>query len=101
MKLKAVPIKTMVIFEYAPEPLDFSIDRKAEPKPPVPCKFKIKEDGKEIVVVIGSVLDCRKEKKSGIESWIYQCQSIIHGIQKRYELKYIPARCEWLLHKKW
>lgn len=87
MKIVAKPIKTIVVFEYGD-------------KPPMPYKFKLKEEsGEETVVVVDKCISTYKSKVAGIESIIYECQSMIHGMEKRYELKYIIPKCAWQLYK--
>lgn len=87
MKIVAKPIKMIAVFEY-------------DDKPPRPYKFKMREESEEeITVVVDQVFDCSKEKKAGIESLVYKCQSIINGMDCRYELKYIIASCRWQLYK--
>ena len=86
MKIVARPIKTMVVFEY-------------EGKVPVPYKFKMQmDDGSEQLVHIDKRISSHKQKTAGIESIIYECQSAIDGIEKRYKLKYILADCRWQLY---
>ena len=86
MKIVARPIKTMVVFEY-------------EGKVPVPYKFKMQmDDGSEQLVHMDKRISSYKQKTAGIESIIYECQSVIDGIEKRYKLKYILADCRWQLY---
>lgn len=87
MKIVAMPIKTIVVFEY-------------DDRPPMPYKFKLRQDsGEEMIVVVDKVITTYKSKTAGIESIIYECQSIIGGIERRYELKYIIPKCMWQLYK--
>ena len=87
MKIVAKPIKVLVVFE----PKD---------KPPVPCKFKMETSEKELVTVtVDHLISTTKSKIVGEECYIYECQSVICGIEKRYQLKYIIPRCQWQLHK--
>lgn len=89
MKIVAIPIKAVVIFEYA----------NAE-KPPMPYKFKVREDsGEEITVVIDRFISIEKSRICGEECLIYKCQSLINGVEKRYELKYIISKYTWQLYK--
>lgn len=89
MKIVARPIKTMVVFEY---------DDKD--KYPQPYKFKMKDEkGDEILVVVDKCMYAYKSKVGGVESIIYECQSIIDDVEKRYELKYIIPKCTWQLYK--
>ena len=86
MKVVDKPIKTMVVFEYTG-------------KPPIPYKFKMKqEDGSEKLIKIDKRINSYSQKIAGIETIIYECQSVIDGIEKRYRLKYIVASCQWQLY---
>lgn len=89
MKIVAKPIKAVVVFEYA----------TAE-KAPMPYKFKVKEDsGEETTVIIDKFFSIEKTRICGEECLIYQCQSLINGVEKRYELKYIISKYTWQLYK--
>ena len=71
MKIVAKPIKTMVVFEY-------------EGKTPIPYKFKLQmDDGSEKIVRIDKRITSYRQKTAGIDTLIYECQSIIDGIEKR------------------
>ena len=86
MKIVAKPIKTMVVFEY-------------EGRMPIPYKFKLqRDDGSEQLIKIDKRIDSYRQKIAGIETVIYECQSVIDGIEKRYRLKYILADCRWQLY---
>lgn len=86
MKIVAKPIKTMVIFEY-------------EGNIPIPYKFKLQmDDGSEKIVRIDKRITSYRQKTAGIDTLIYECQSIIDGIEKRYKLKYILSECKWQLY---
>ena len=86
MKIVAKPIKTMVVFEY-------------EGKSPIPYKFKIQMgDGSEKTIHIDKRITSYKQRIAGIDTIIYECQSIIDGIEKRYKLKDILAQCKWQLY---
>ena len=86
MKIVAKPIKTMVVFEY-------------EGKTPIPYKFKLQmEEGSEKIVRIDKRITSYSQKIAGIDTVIYECQSIIDGIEKRYKLKYILSQCKWQLY---
>ena len=85
MKIVAKPIKTMVVFEY-------------EGRMPIPYKFKLqRDDGSEQLIKIDKRIDSYRQKIAGIETVIYECQSVIDGIEKRYKLKYILSDCRWQL----
>ena len=86
MKIVAKPIKTMVVFEY-------------EGKTPIPYKFKLqRDDGSEQLIKIDKRIDSYRQKIAGIETVIYECQSVIDGIEKSYKLKYILSDCKWQLY---
>ena len=86
MKIVAKPIKTMVVFEYEGRSL-------------VPYKFKIQlGDGSEKTIHIDKRITSYKQRIAGIDTIIYECQSIIDGIEKRYKLKYILSQCKWQLY---
>ena len=87
MKIVAKPVKTIVVFER-----DGSF--------PVPYKFKIEdEEGSVVAVKVKYIHSTYKSRIAGVESIFYECQSVICGAEKRYELKYIPARNQWQLYK--
>ena len=89
MKIVAKPIRVLAVFEY-----------QDKERPPIPYKFKMYEDsGEEILVTVDKCFHSAKSKVGGVESIVYECQSIIRGVEKRYELKYIIPRCTWQLYK--
>ena len=89
MKIVAIPIKVIAVFDY-----------QDSEKHPIPYKFKMREDsGEEILVTVDKRFHSAKSKIGGVESIVYECQSIIRGVEKRYELKYIIPRCTWQLYK--
>ena len=86
MKIVAKPIKTMVVFEY-------------EGKMPIPYKFKFQQDdGSEKIIQIDKQITSYTQRIAGIDTIIYECQSVIDGIEKRYKLKYILSQCKWQLY---
>ena len=86
MKIVAKPIKTMVVFEY-------------EGKMPIPYKFKLQlDDGSEKIIRIDKRITSYTQRIAGIDTIIYECQSVIDGIEKRYKLKYILSQCKWQLY---
>ncbi len=67
---------------------------------PMPYRFRFEDErGERTTVQINKVLGSRKDRTAGIDSLIFECQSVIGGAEKRYELKYVIARCEWQLYK--
>ena len=86
MKIVAKPIKTMVVFEY-------------EGKMPIPYKFKFQQDdGSEKIIRIDKRITSYTQRIAGIDTIIYECQSVIDVIEKRYKLKYILSQCKWQLY---
>lgn len=86
MKVVAKPIKTVVVFEY-------------EGENPIPYKFKLQmDDGEEKLIRIDRRISTTRQKVAGIEAVIYECQSVIDGLETRYRLKYLVAECKWQLY---
>ncbi|MGO4987412.1 hypothetical protein ACTQ46_03945 [Gallicola sp. Sow4_E12] len=63
-----------------------------ENKEVVPIQFRM--DYKETVKV-EQIIDIKKEKKAGIDAFVYECQT--GG--RRYTLKFFPSRSQWILYK--
>lgn len=62
-------------------------------------KFKLQmDDGEEKVVRIDKRFTSYRQKIAGIDTVIYECQSVIDGIEKRHKLKYILSDCRWQLY---
>ncbi len=88
MKILAKPIYMIAVF--SPE------------EKPIPYKFKMREretDEDYVVVTIDKIFHSYASKVAGIETVIYSCQSIIAGMERRYELKYTLPTCQWELYK--
>jgi len=63
-------------------------------------RFKLKnEDESNTVIKVDRVICVDKEKLAGNNMLIYNCQSVINGIEKVYELKYELNTCKWILFK--
>lgn len=87
MRIVAKPIKVLVVFE----PKD---------KPPLPYKFKMEgESGELITVIVDRIISTARSKIVGEDCFVYECQSLIGGLEKRYQLKYIIPKCQWVLYK--
>ena len=87
MKIVAEPIQVIAVF--MPD------------KHPIPYKFKIKERNEEsyVTFVIDRIIHWHKSRIAGIDAIIYTCQSLMNGVERRYEIKYILATCQWELYK--
>lgn len=86
MKIVAKPIEMIAVFHPSGTP--------------EPYKFRMTEDdGQRIVVKVDKILESEKSRIAGIECIIYRCQSIISGLERRYELKFVMSKCHWELYK--
>lgn len=59
---------------------------------PHPMRFRIEEE-EEVVIKVGRVITQDKEKLAGNPILIFNCQSIINGVEKPYQLKYELSTC--------
>ncbi len=67
---------------------------------PTPIKYRtINENGSYVTIKVDRVLFSETEKLAGNKMIIFTCQSVIKGIEKRYELKYELNTCKWFLFK--
>jgi hypothetical protein len=65
-----------------------------------PLRFKIaKEDESNQVIKIDKIIDRTQEKLAGNLMIIFNCQSLIGNLEKRYEIKYDFKTCRWILFK--
>ena len=86
MKILAKNIDTIVVFKGA--------------KKPMPYKFKFRDEHENThEIIIGKILNIEEKKTAGIRTYNYLCESVISGIEKQYELKYILQDCKWQLYK--
>lgn len=65
------------------------------PGKPRPIRFR--HDGN--VVKVEMVIRLSEDKIAGKLTKIYECQSNINGLMKRFELKYEMGTCKWFLYK--
>ncbi|ABR47919.1 hypothetical protein Amet_1745 [Alkaliphilus metalliredigens QYMF] len=67
---------------------------------PRPLKFRMKNSEQvSIVIKIDRILLYEKQKKAGIESLVFRCQSCFENIERLYELRYTLSDCKWVLYK--
>ncbi|MTI53762.1 hypothetical protein [Geosporobacter ferrireducens] len=65
-----------------------------------PVKFRlIGEDESWIEIKVDQVLTKELNKLAGNKMWVYECQSLISGTLKRYQLRYEIDTCRWQLFK--
>lgn len=65
---------------------------------PIKMRYENPEGGNE-VVKIDKVITRTNETYCGNKAIIIDCQSLIDGIEKRYELKFFIEEHKWLLWK--
>ena len=67
---------------------------------PRPYKFKCCERGcRNPEVKVDRIVCTEKQHIAGQNSYIYECISVVGGIETRYQLKYVIAETKWLLYK--
>ncbi|KGK91093.1 hypothetical protein DP73_05385 [Desulfosporosinus sp. HMP52] len=64
-----------------------------------PEKYKIIEGEETIVVRIDKILTRSEEKSVGCRELIFNCQGVINGYIKNFELKYRVPECKWFLYR--
>ena len=50
-------------------------------------------------MLVGRIFLAQQEKAGGVPMFIYDCQSVIDGKERRYQLKYRIPDCRWELYK--
>lgn len=86
MKLLMRPIDTIVVFKGSGKPL--------------PYKFRYTDaEGISREVYVKKILTASEERFAGIPVFLYDCQSDIGGVERRYQLKYFIPECRWELYK--
>lgn len=64
-----------------------------------PLRFRIEENEEFKVINVNKVIDRSSEKIAESDALIFNCQNIINGTEKRYELCYEIKTCRWILFK--
>ncbi|MBR0140567.1 MAG: hypothetical protein IJM17_09835 [Firmicutes bacterium] len=86
MKLVARPIDAIVVFKGSERPL--------------PYKFRYTDDSGEICqIMVGKIICVGEQQIAGAKSFIYDCQSLIDDVERRYQLRYSVDQCRWQLYK--
>ncbi len=62
---------------------------------PVPLRFK----DKGRVIRVEKVLSRSEEKLAGNRMLVFQCQTVLNGELRRFELKFELQTCKWFLYK--
>jgi hypothetical protein len=74
-----------------------SFDRKGKP---MPIKFRYINDEEFFVVVkVDKIIHQELQTYTGVKTWLFQCQSMISGAAKDYEIKFEIPSGKWLLYK--
>ena len=67
---------------------------------PLPYKFRYRdESGEAREFLVDTVINVREQTVAGITSLLYECQSRIDGVDRRYQLRYIVPECKWMVYK--
>lgn len=86
MKIVAKPVDAVAVFKRTGRPL--------------PYKFRFREeDGTDREVQVERIFLVEERRIAGIRTLLYDCQSAVGGVQRRYQLKYLIQDCRWELYK--
>lgn len=86
MKIVAKPVDAIAVFKGSGHPR--------------PYKFRLRNaDGSGQEVRVDQVISAEERRVAGIQTIVYDCQSTVDGVQKRYQLKYLVRECRWELYK--
>lgn len=65
-----------------------------------PVKFRfLGQDKENNTVKVDRIITKSQEKLAGNRMMVFLCQSIISGIERKYEIKYEIDTCKWVLFK--
>jgi hypothetical protein len=65
-----------------------------------PLRFRYQDNNSEsIVIKVDKIISKTTEKLCGNLCYIFECQSLIDGVIKQYQLKYFISECKWILWK--
>lgn len=83
------------------EPIDAIVTFRAEGgERPRPYKFRYKDrDSNTHEVKIDRIFHVEEWRLAGVKSLVYRCSSVISGVEKLYEIRYIIDECRWELYK--
>ncbi|MGF7060153.1 hypothetical protein [Brassicibacter mesophilus] len=65
----------------------------------IPIKFRLTEDKEQLVIEVNKVIVKDEEKIAGRTIHTFRCQSIINGVEKVYEIRFITNDLRWILFK--
>lgn len=65
-----------------------------------PIKFRYEDDNRSYITVkVDKIISKSQEKLCGNIALIFECQSLIDGEMKLYQVKYFVTEMKWLLWK--
>ncbi|MGL4772955.1 MAG: hypothetical protein ACRC2K_05250 [Clostridium sp.] len=64
-----------------------------------PIRFKLDEEDKNVVIKIDRIITEEMEKLAGNIMKVFNCISVINGVERRYQIKYEIKTCRWILFK--
>lgn len=64
-----------------------------------PLRFRYQEGDSYKVIKVDKVITRSTEKLCGNIALIFDCQSVIDGVEKLYQLKYIVSDMKWIIFK--
>lgn len=65
-----------------------------------PVRFKIaNKDESESIIKLYRAIWVEKEKLTGNNTLVFNCQSVIAGMERLYKIKYEFSSCKWRLFK--
>lgn len=83
------------------EPIDAIVKFRCDgEKKPIPYKFRYQDRNANLYEVkVDKIFQVEEWKLAGVKSLVYRCASIICGVEKTYEIRYIIEECRWELYK--
>ncbi|SMP38216.1 hypothetical protein [Anoxynatronum buryatiense] len=89
MKVWMHPIEVIAFFDSQglPRPLRYRWQAKDQPH------------HEPVIVKVDRILQQHEEKPAGNRMLVYRCQSVMHDLERVYELKYELSTCKWFLFK--
>lgn len=59
----------------------------------------VDNDGMNKVVKVNRIITTTLEKLAGNPMYVFNCSSVIHGIERQYIIKYELHTCKWILFR--
>lgn len=77
----------------------FSFDKEKNKVDVHPIRFRIVENEENQTIKVEKVITKTQQRFQGVIIWVFDCQSVIQGIEKRYQIIYNTKDCKWILAK--